>query len=246
MNTTDDILKNTSNRQYPLPDKPWKQYQEWHKSLFLHWKAQPSLIAPLLPKGLTLDTINDESWITIVAFTVKKLKPKSLPAFPLISNFHEVNVRTYVICNGIHGIYFFSIEAQKLLPVLFARLLTGLPYIKSCIKRKDGNYHSKNYNKKYELDIDYSIDDAVSDKSALDYWLTERHCLYQDKGSKLYRIDVHHKEWHLQHLHLWPKVIHYDILEDDSYKKRPDLIHYSEVVKVLVWDKEEVINYTHS
>lgn len=240
MNTIQDILEYTSNRQYPVPDKPWMQYQEWHKTLFLHWKAPPSLIAPLLPKGITLDTYNDEAWITIVAFTVKNLRPKWLPAIPLISNFHEVNVRTYVIKNNIPGVYFFSLESQKLLPALFARMLTGLPYIKSYIKRKEGNYHSKNYLKKYELEIDYSTDEILSERTAFDYWLTERHCLYQERGSKMYRIDVHHKEWPLQNLHLWPKIIHYDILEDDHYKKRPDLVHYAEEVKVLVWDKVNV------
>jgi len=56
----------------------------------------------------------------------------------------------------------------------------------------------------------------------------------------MYRIDVHHKEWPLQNLHLWPKIIHYDILEDDHYKKRPNLVHYAEEVKVLVWDKVDV------
>jgi len=178
MNTIQDILQNTSNRQYPVPNKPWVQYQEWHKTLFLHWKAPALLIAPLLPKGITLDTYNDEAWITIVAFTVKSLRSKWLPAFPLISNFHEVNVRTYVIKDGIPGIYFFSLESQKLLPALLARLLTGLPYIKSCIKRKEGSYHSKNHLKKYELEIDYSIDDPLIGKTTFDYWLTERHCLY--------------------------------------------------------------------
>jgi uncharacterized protein YqjF (DUF2071 family) len=113
MDKTESILQSTSHRQYPLPEKPWKQYQEWHRNLMLHWKIESSLIKGLLPDGLKLDNYEDGAWISIIAFTVKKLHPRFFPPMSFFSDFHEVNLRTYVIRDGIPGIYFFSIEAQN-------------------------------------------------------------------------------------------------------------------------------------
>ena len=48
---------------------------------------------------------------------------------PGISNFHELNVRTYVHRDGQEpGVWFFSLDAAKLLAVLTARARWHLPY----------------------------------------------------------------------------------------------------------------------
>src|SRR3954451_23064859 len=99
---------------------------------------------PLLPAGLTLDLFDGEAWVSLVAFTIKRLRPHFLPSFPPLSNFHEVNMRTYVLRNAKPGIYFLSIEAQKPGSALMAKLVTGLPYVHSKIKRTERSYTAKN------------------------------------------------------------------------------------------------------
>ncbi|QRY55485.1 YqjF family protein [Sphingobacterium siyangense] len=239
MEKIESILNSVSHRQYPLPLRPWKQYQEWHGNIFMHWKSDAASLASLLPKGLELDLIHSEAWISIVAFSVKKLHPRFLPPLPFLSDFHEVNVRTYVRRNGIPGIYFLSIEAQKLLPVLLARLLIGLPYMKSEISRKQRAYHSHNKEKMLKLDFAYLPHETITEKTELDIWLTERHALYLSKSGRLHRIDVHHKEWPLQYVELYPKVVRYPLVGSGNYEDLPDKMHYAQEVTALLWGSRE-------
>jgi uncharacterized protein YqjF (DUF2071 family) len=239
MENIKEILNVTAHRQYSLPERPWKQYQQWHQNLFLHWQFDPAAIAALLPEGLKIDTINGKGWMSMVAFSVRKLRPRFLPAFPPISNFHEVNLRTYVIRDGIPGIYFLSIEAQKLLPALLARAFIGLPYIKSEINRSGNIYCSKNRKLMLELKAEYDPLPGIVPASGLDYWLTERHALYQENGSKLYRIDIQHKPWPLQQMNADVKNTGYPLI-DSSFIRAPDLMHYAHELTVLVWGRKKV------
>lgn len=235
MENVKDILESTSHRQYPLPKKGWQQYQERHDSIFMHWKVNASVLRALVPQGLEIDTLGDTAWITIVAFSVRNLQVPVIPPMPFYSDFHEVNVRTYVKRNGIPGIYFLSIEAQKLVPVLMARLLAGLPYVRSDITRNGSSIHSKNKERMLELDLKYHPKEQLNRKSELDIWLTERHALYQEEGGSLYRIDVHHKEWSLQSAKLKHKVVRYPIIGNSYYAGKPNLAHYASEVRVLIW-----------
>lgn len=234
-----NILNSTSHRQYPLPEKPWKQYQQWHENLFMHWKVPALSVEPFLPEGLTLDLFKGQAWISIIAFSVKKLRPRFLPPLPLVSDFHEVNFRTYVIKDGIPGIYFLSIEAQKLLPVILARLLIGLPYIKSDIHRTANRYRSCNAKRKLQLKADYIVGPTITIRSELDHWLTERHALYQQNGKKLHRLDVHHKPWPLQEVKIDLRISGYTLIGNPA-ATLPDSTHYAEQLNVLVWGRERV------
>ena len=239
MSRISDILNTTSHRTYPLPDKPWKQYQQWHENLLMHWKVQSSALANFLPEGLTIDTFDGQAWVSIIAFSVKKLRPRFLPSIPAVSNFHEVNFRTYVIRDGIPGIYFLSIEAGKLLPTLLARILIGLPYIKSDISRTVETYCSKNISKNLELEATYALREPLESSSALDYWITERHALFQENGDKLYRLDIHHKPWPLQHMDINARFSGYPLI-GHPVASSPDLVHYADKLSVLVWGRQTV------
>jgi uncharacterized protein YqjF (DUF2071 family) len=234
-----DILNTIGHRQYPLPEKPWKQYQQWHRNLLLHWKVEASALRALLPEGLSLDTIYGQAWVSMIAFSVKKLRPRFLPAIPLVSDFHEVNFRTYVVRDGIPGIYFLSIEAQKILPVLLARLFIGLPYVKSNIERKRWLYLSRNKTRGFSLSAGFKVGPVLEARSELDYWLTERHALYKEHGSKLHRIDVHHRPWPLQQMDIDARISGYPLI-GSPVADLPDLVHYAQELTVLVWGAESI------
>ncbi len=234
------ILDTTYHRQYALPEKPWKQYQEWHENLFMHWKVQPSALSAFLPQDLKIDTFNEEAWVSIIAFSVKKLRPRFLPYLSPISNFHEVNFRTYVIRDGIPGIYFLSIEAQKLISALLARCFIGLPYMKSDISRSTELYSSRNAGRNLKLEATYTLGRAIEPKSGLDYWLSERHALYQQNGNKLHRIDIHHKPWPLQVMKIDARISGYPLI-GSPIAPAPDLVHYAKRIDVLVWGRETVV-----
>ena len=88
--------------------------QEWHNLLFLHWPVPISLIRNQIPKQLELDTYNNKAWIGIIPFQMKNLRPSYAFPIPKISNFTEINLRTYVKDKyNRKGVWFFSLDTQN-------------------------------------------------------------------------------------------------------------------------------------
>src|SRR5438270_5050495 len=97
-------------------------HQNWENLLFLHWAVDPDEIRPLVPAELELDLFADRAWIGVTPFRMTGVRLHSLPEVPGLNTFLELNVRTYVHHDGKSGIYFFSLDASKILPTIAARL----------------------------------------------------------------------------------------------------------------------------
>jgi uncharacterized protein YqjF (DUF2071 family) len=239
MDNANTILTHTNNRVYPVPDKKWKYYQEWHDTLFFHWKVTPSLLEKYIPKGIQLDTINNMAWVSLVAFEVRKMRLRNLPSIPYINNFHEINVRTYVIKDDVPGIYMFSIETNKLIEVLFGQIFIGLPYQKTDIERDKYTLWSFNPSFEQYMSAGFKCHGFMGAKSRTDVWLTERHCLYEYNDGTLYRFDIHHEEWDLKKLYARMHFVKYRAGEF-RLNIFPDKVHCCKKLKVLLWAKQKV------
>ena len=241
MAETDNLIQAISHRPWALPKGPWNYYQEWNNALFLHWKVPARELTELVPKDISLDTFKGESWISLVAFTMARIRPRNLPSVSMISDFHEINIRTYVINDNKQGVYFLNIEAEKQISCFVAKLLSGLPYTKSSIHvQTSGNscrYSSINKIRGFHLDIDFTIDKRIINKSDLDNWLTERYCLYLDKGQSIFRYETHHKPWDLNEVEISNLKTDYKI-GNISIDRKPGLAHFSSGVKVVAWRRE--------
>jgi uncharacterized protein len=86
----------TTHRPWPLPQRPWGMAMRWHDLMFMHWPIRPEVLRPLVPAMLELDTFDDWAWLGVVPFCMTGVRPRYLPAFPYLSAFPEINVRTYV------------------------------------------------------------------------------------------------------------------------------------------------------
>lgn len=232
-----DILSHTAHRPYDIPAGEWKYYQEWNDAVFLHWKVPYETIRPHVPSKLILDDHNGDFYVSIVAFTMEKIKLRYLPAIGFISNFHEINIRTYVDNNGLKGVYFLNIEASKTISAYIAKAVSGLPYEKSRMTRSPKRYNSKNIIKGFSLVVEFEILDEIKRKAELEKWLTERYCLYLEGNRALYRYDVHHEEWTLRNIQLKKLQLQYKIGDFTISQDQPNLVQYSKGVKVLGWDK---------
>jgi len=240
MTNVNNILADTSNRQYPLPEKKWKYFQEWHDTLFFHWKVAPDLLHDYIPEDLELDVLDDYAWVSLVAFEVRNMRLRNLPPFPYVSHFHEINIRTYVVKDGIPGIYLFSIETDKFIEVLLTNLFIGLPYRKTKIKRTENQLLSGNdfLTNQVDISFDYKTASEIK-KTETDFWLTERHSLYEKNKRKTYRFDIHHKKWELKKLDASISSIKYNAGKF-NLNINPDSIQYSEKIDVVLWGKEIV------
>ena len=135
-----EILNNTEHRPWQMPSEKWKFYQEWNNALFLHWQVELKELEKFVPKELEIDLFEGKPWISVVAFTMEKIRPRNLPSFPPVSYFDEINIRTYVKSNNKTGVYFLSIEGGKKLACTVAKKMSQLPYRYSKIKRTKNQF----------------------------------------------------------------------------------------------------------
>src|SRR6266550_2938689 len=124
----DGIVTQTARRPWPLPSAPWLMTQSWHNLLFAHWPVNAETLRTKIPPGLPLDLFDGQAWIGIVPFRMTNVAPRFIPALPLLSEFAELNVRTYVTLGGKPGVYFFSLDAASSMAVAAARSMLHLPY----------------------------------------------------------------------------------------------------------------------
>jgi uncharacterized protein YqjF (DUF2071 family) len=99
----------------------------WRHLLFENWPVDPDVMAGHLPDTLAVDTFDGSAWLSAVPFTNVDVRPRGLPGWAGVP-LPELNLRTYVVRDGIPSVYFFSLDAQGVAAVSGARLFHHLPY----------------------------------------------------------------------------------------------------------------------
>lgn len=102
--------------------------QRWTDVVFLHWRFERDVVQALLPEGVTVDTYDGSAWVGLVPFQMERLGLPGLAPLPHVGRFPEVNVRTYVRAGDRRGVWFFSLDIDRLLPAAVARAAYHLPY----------------------------------------------------------------------------------------------------------------------
>lgn len=102
--------------------------QVWHDLLFAHWPIDTASMREHVPRELELDLFDGRAWLGLVPFRMSGVRLRGTPALPWLSAFPELNLRTYVRCNGVPGVWFFALEAANPIAVEVARRWFHLPY----------------------------------------------------------------------------------------------------------------------
>ena len=234
--TIREILNSTDHRPWGVPTGSWKFYQEWNNAIFLHYKVDFTELERFVPKALEIDFFDGHPWVSIVAFTMEKIRPRYIPAFSPISDFDEINIRTYVKLNGKTGVYFLSIEGGKSISCKVAKGISELPYRFSEIKRTDSKYQSHNVEFGDRLDIEFTRGGEQNEKTELDKWLAERYALFQDTQEHINEFEIHHLEWPIDKIVLHHLDVHYPRFTRLVHGE-PAKTQYSKGVQVIAWGK---------
>src|SRR6267143_1680494 len=202
------VLKEVAHRPWPLPAGPWVMAQSWHDLLFAHWQVDAAALRPFLPSQLQIDTFEGSAWLAVVPFRMTGVRLRGTPGLPWLSAFPELNVRTYVTCEGKPGVWFFSLDAGNALAVAIARAWFQLPYFRarmSCVTREGWiHYQSERTHRGASaalLKCRYRPLGTIfsSQSGTLEHFLTERYCLYTARGrGRIIRGEIHHPSWPLQ------------------------------------------------
>jgi uncharacterized protein YqjF (DUF2071 family) len=223
-------------------------YQSWGKLLFMHWQIPAQALRQLIPDRLTIDTFEGKAWVALTPFTVWDARPIFTPPLPWVSHFHEINVRTYVFLDGVPGVWFFSLDANSLVAVTAARAFFHLPYRKATMSLDEQDktiiYSSarEDAGPPAEFKGTWTVGDNLPEAApgSLDFFLTERYCLYTSHEERLYRCRIHHRPWPLQEARL--SAYKASLIESNGLPTPAGepLLHSGGPVNVEVWPLEEV------
>lgn len=214
--------------------------QTWRSLTFLHWPYEPETIQRLLPPGLHLDTFDGAAWIGLAPFILTDLHPPITPSLPWLSHFPETNVRTYVRGpDGKPGVWFFTLEADRLIAVLGARAFYHLPYrwARMRVSETNGIVH-------YESDRLWPFGPAhttvkirpgeLLQPTQFDHFLTARYRLYAFTGKRIGYADIEHPPWPLQRAEVIE--LNQDLIEHSGVPKASGkpVLHFSRSLDVRV------------
>jgi uncharacterized protein YqjF (DUF2071 family) len=231
-------MQNCLSEYPPFPVKRPLMLQGWDWLTFLHWRYRPEVIRPLIPRELELDTFEGAAWIGLTPFIVTRLRPPALPALPWVSQFPEMNVRTYVRGpEGERGIWFFTLEADRLPAVAAARLSYGLPYRWANMQLRCNSQQVEYTSRRH---FSPAMAHAVIRRGSRiqpnehERFLTARFRLYTRLAGKLAFAQVEHPPWPLESatiVDLKQNVIQYSNAPAPS---GDPLVHFSRSVYVRV------------
>lgn len=219
--------------------------QSWRRLLFMHWPIPFDQLRPLVPAELELEQFDGSAWIGMTPFLVTGLRPRGLPRIPSIrslSEFPELNLRTYVRAGGRSGIYFFSLDAASTMAVLGARAAYRLPYHTAdmSMEERDGwiEFRSARQRASAELDIRYRGSGEIfqAAEGTFEQFVIERYALFTiTGGGDMWRAEIHHAPWLLQSAEA---VIERNTVPQAHGIQLPDrepVLHFAARQDTLIW-----------
>jgi uncharacterized protein YqjF (DUF2071 family) len=192
------------------PDGKPVMFQQWRDLLFLHWAYPAASIQETLPKGLIVDQFEGKAWLGLVPFFMQNVRPRFVPALPVLSNFMEMNLRTYVYDRaGVPGVWFYSLDANQPAAVAIARRFFHLPYQRARMKSARApagmityESHRAGNHAKCRFEYGRGAELPAPAPGSLDFFLIERYRLYAKAGDHLCRGAVSHKPYPLCGAHM--------------------------------------------
>jgi len=177
--------------------------QRWTDLAFLHWRADATAIAPLLPPGTRPDVYDGSTWVGLIGFVLERATMFGSPPIPYFGSFVEVNVRLYAVDElGRRGVVFVSLEASRLAAVLAARATFSLPYVwaSTSVARTEGQltYASRRHGGHHASTV-ISVRPSTRLVTAdpLADFLTARWALFVEGGGVTRYLPNEHEPWEL-------------------------------------------------
>jgi len=178
----------------------------WRDVLFASYPVDPDVVSPHLPTRLDVDTFGGDAYLSVVPFVIEDIRPKGIPSWAGLTT-PELNLRTYVTCDGARGVYFFNLDADDLLGVVGARLWNQLPYylaemsvdrgppIRFESRRRTPGARSCRFSATYAPDGER----FRAEPDSIEAFLAERYRYFTESGDGAIRYaDIEHEPWTLR------------------------------------------------
>jgi uncharacterized protein YqjF (DUF2071 family) len=183
---------------------------------------------------------------------MRNIRPRFLPAVPGISDFMELNLRTYVYDRkGVPGVWFYSLDANQWLAVKIARRYFHLPYEHAVMRARRAGEGRMRYESlrngavgagaRCAFDYEAGVDLPQPAPGSLEFFLVERYRLYSNTPSGLRRGAVFHKPYPLcrADLKAWDENL-LGLAGFTPTGRTPDHVSMSRGVDVTIFPLERV------
>lgn len=221
--------------------RPWIVKQTLRDLVFLHWPVPVKWLRPHVPQELEIDEFDGHAWVGIVPLVVERTRPRFFLPIPFARKYRQLNVRTYVRYKGRSGVFFFNLDTDSLLVVKAASTGGLLPYRHTRMRFVEiqnrhlflSYYAGRGINENFRMG--YTPVPGVIKASPIEQWLTERYCLWTKPKDTLWRVDITHKPWQLQRVHI--EIAENSLagfLPIDLHAYEP-LAHFSAMEKVRIY-----------
>jgi uncharacterized protein YqjF (DUF2071 family) len=177
--------------------------QSWTDLVFVHWRADPAEIAPLLPAGVLPDEFDGSTWVGLIPFEMRATSVLGSPAIPYFGSFTEINVRLYgVDHDGRRGVVFRSLEASRLAAVVAANLGFSLPYRWASARSSSSSgrltYSSRRMSRLHpSTRVSVTSGTAPVTADPLSDFLTARWLLFVSRAGRTIALPNEHAPWAL-------------------------------------------------
>ena len=214
----------------------------WENLLFLHWAWDAAAIQKTLPAGLRVDVFEGRAWLGVVPFFMRRVHPVGLPCVPWLSDFLELNVRTYVSdASGTPGVWFYSLACHQPVAVEIARRFFHLNYVhagmKAAFGQKEVAYQSRRQGQTAAFRYAADGAPAAALPGTLEFFLLERYVLFSTgRDGGIFSGRVHHAPYQFAPA----RVEEWSFLPaaEDGFAdsgRPPDHRHFSAGVDVEAW-----------
>lgn len=179
----------------------------WRDGLFVHWPVDPAAVRPQVPDELSLETYDDDAWISVLPFVLTNAGLRGTPRIARTA-IAELNVRTYVRYRGDPGLFFFSIDLGNQPLAASIGRTTRLPVYSARMRVKnDGSLVSFSSDRfrtdpgdPARFEATYRPDGEVftAEEGSLAHWLLERRRFYAPSNGAVLSGEIAHEPWPLQ------------------------------------------------
>jgi uncharacterized protein YqjF (DUF2071 family) len=185
---------------------PWVMSQRWEHLLYLHYRVAADELRALVPEPLEVDEFDGSGWVSVIPLRMMHIHLRDVFPIPGTANFPEINVRTYVVHQGVPGVYFLSIDASSRFSVLVARASFDLPYHEATMSftETNGEYRSVSDRAgagwvRFEAVYRPTGETIPDPPGSQTRFLAERYCMYSVRRSgRLLRGDISHLPWSVE------------------------------------------------
>ena len=150
----------------------------------------------------------------------------------------EVNLRTYVRCQGKPGIWFLSVHADNRWAIRLAKLLTPMPYAHAVLRyRRLGRRFQFQARRASTPGPSAALTflpigaRAEPRKHSLDEWLLERYRLFARGRAGLVQAEVVHPRWVIQSVEVSISTSDFGGAVGLDLARTPELAHYATGVR---------------